>query len=59
MSGGIDRIDAVLFVDRLAQDHTPAANAPLDEVVEPAGAHHVASQSTPWTSPGCEIVILV
>jgi hypothetical protein len=50
--GRVDRVEPVLLVDRLAQDDPPAAgavsgtliavHAPLEEVVEAAGADHVA-----------------
>ena len=55
--GRIDRIDAVLLVDRLAQHDAPAAVAPLEEVVEAAGADHVAEHAVDL--PRCEIVIFV
>ena len=42
---GIDRIDAVLLVDRLAQHEAPAAVAPLEEIVEAAGADDVAEHA--------------
>ena len=38
----VDRIDAVLLVDRLAQRQPPAAGALLEEIVEAAGADDVA-----------------
>jgi hypothetical protein len=42
LRGGVHRVDAVLLVDRLAVQHLPFALVPGDEVVEAAGADHVA-----------------
>src|SRR6266567_6258049 len=39
---GIDRIDPVLLVDRLAADDAPLALPLLQEIVEPPGADDVA-----------------
>src|ERR1700734_584029 len=38
----IDRVEPILFVDRLAQNDSPAAVAFLDEIVEASRAHDVA-----------------
>src|SRR5580700_2854619 len=43
--GRVDRVQAVLLVDRLAQHDRPAAVALLEEVVEPAGAGDVADHA--------------
>src|SRR5690349_18578861 len=42
---GIDRVDAVALVDRLAQHDAPAALALLQEVVEAAAADDVAGDA--------------
>src|SRR6185295_2427135 len=40
--GGVDRIEAILLVDGLAEDDSPPPVAPLEEVVETSGTDHVA-----------------
>src|SRR5216684_1421814 len=45
LGGGIDRIEPVLLIDRLAQHDTPAPVPLLEEIIEPAGADHVAQDA--------------
>src|SRR3954465_7337774 len=42
---GRDRVHPVLFIDRLAQHDAPAALALFEEIVESAGAKHVAQHA--------------
>src|SRR5579883_751423 len=43
--GRVDRIETILFVDRLAQHQPPTPVALLQEVVESPGAHHIAEDA--------------
>src|SRR6266404_2568104 len=43
--GWIDRVDAILLINRLAQHNAPASFTFFDEVVEASGADHVAQHT--------------
>src|SRR5260370_39602716 len=51
LCGRVDRVETVLFVDRLAQHQAPAVVALLEEVVESARADHVADDAIDACAP--------
>ena len=56
-SGRVQRIHAILFIDRLAQHDSPSPVAPLEEIIK--RPVQVTSHHTSCTLARCEMVILV